>query len=90
MAYENNINNSWYPWLNKQYKEIINFYNKKKFNAIIIYNQVDNSNNLLCYAISRKLICQSSNYYKSCNICSSCVLMINNNYPYYYKLHYLA
>ncbi|MCV2528381.1 MAG: hypothetical protein N4P89_00835 [Candidatus Lightella neohaematopini] len=89
MAYENNINNYiWYPWLNEQYKEIINFYNKKKFNAIIIYNQVDNSNNLLCYAISRKLICQSNNYYKSCNICSNCILMANNNYPYYYKLHY--
>ncbi|MCV2518477.1 MAG: hypothetical protein N4P94_00260 [Candidatus Lightella neohaematopini] len=92
MAYENNVNNfMWYPWLNNQYKKIINFYNKNKYNAIIIYNSInDNSNNLLCYAISRRLICQNSNCYKSCNICNNCILMSNNNYPYYYKLHYLT
>ncbi|MCV2526043.1 MAG: hypothetical protein N4P91_00845 [Candidatus Lightella neohaematopini] len=92
MAYENNVSNfTWYPWLNNQYKKIINFYNKNKHNAIIIYNSInDNSNNLLCYAVSRRLICQNSNYYKSCNTCSNCILMSNNNYPYYYKLNYLT
>ncbi|MCV2525277.1 MAG: hypothetical protein N4P87_01540 [Candidatus Lightella neohaematopini] len=92
MAYENNVSNfTWYPWLNNQYKKIINFYNKNKYSAIIIYNSInDNSNNLLCYAVSRRLICQNSNYYKSCNTCNNCILMSNNNYPYYYKLNYLT
>ncbi|MCV2524829.1 MAG: hypothetical protein N4P93_01230, partial [Candidatus Lightella neohaematopini] len=92
MAYENNVNNFvWYPWLNNQYKKIINFYNKNKYSAIILCNSNnDNSNNLLCYAVSRRLICQNSNYYKSCNTCNNCMLMSNNNYPYYYKLHYLT
>ncbi|MCV2500007.1 MAG: hypothetical protein N4Q02_01425 [Candidatus Lightella neohaematopini] len=92
MAYENNVNNlTWYPWLNNQYKKIINFYNKNKCSTIIVYNSInDNSNNLLCYAVSRRLICQNSNYYKFCNTCNNCILMSNNNYPYYYKLHYLT
>ncbi|MCV2508671.1 MAG: hypothetical protein N4P92_01915 [Candidatus Lightella neohaematopini] len=92
MAYENNVNNfMWYPWLNNQYKKIINFYNKNRYSTIIVYNSInDNSNNLLCYAVSRRLICQNSNCYKSCNVCNNCILMSNNNYPYYYKLHHLT
>ena len=82
---ENTI--KWYPWLNYQYRNIINSYQQERgHHALLIHSPRGNGVFSMFYALSRWLICNKPKGIKSCGQCYSCKLMKANNHPDYY--HY--
>ncbi|MGK2897016.1 MAG: DNA polymerase III subunit delta' C-terminal domain-containing protein [Candidatus Makana argininalis] len=79
----------WYFWLNKYYRNIINFYKKEFYNhSLIIHSNFTNGKKSLCYAVIRWLMCHKPYKKRICGYCQGCNLMLSNNHPDYYKLDF--
>ncbi|WP_343192438.1 DNA polymerase III subunit delta' C-terminal domain-containing protein [Buchnera aphidicola (Taiwanaphis decaspermi)] len=79
------INN--YPWLNEIYKNVIRQYKKNILHhAILIESFYKVKKKKLILEITKWLLCKKKKYYKSCNICANCKLVMSNNYPDLYLI----
>lgn len=82
-----NMHITWYPWLNKSYKNIIYNYQTKKLHHAIIIESYNIKNSIkLIQAISQWILCENKNNIHSCGKCKGCILFLANNHPDLYKL----
>ncbi|UDG80812.1 DNA polymerase III subunit delta' [Candidatus Hartigia pinicola] len=78
---------NWYPWLNQTYRQLIMSYQKNAgHHALLLHSPSGNGKSILCYGLSRWLICQNTNDFQSCGVCHSCRLMLAGTHPDYHIL----
>ncbi|WP_343128039.1 DNA polymerase III subunit delta' C-terminal domain-containing protein [Buchnera aphidicola (Takecallis taiwana)] len=82
------MQNTWYPWLNKTYKNIIqNYQNGKLHHTILIESYSINNTYKIIWAIIRWILCHKKHGIKNCGKCIGCTLIKNNIHPDCYIIH---
>jgi len=77
----------WYPWLRPHFEQLVNSYQSGRgHHALLIQSLPGMGDEALIYAITRFLMCQQPQGYKSCGQCRSCQLMQAETHPDYYAL----
>ncbi|WP_075431977.1 hypothetical protein [Buchnera aphidicola] len=75
-----------YPWLKKQYKNIVMKYINKKLHPIILIHAYPGMGvSQLIYKVSQWLLCLKKNKLHSCNQCTSCIFIKKRNHPDLYQ-----
>lgn len=78
---------NWYPWLNKHYQKIIELHHIGQAHHALLIQAIDGmGDDSLVWGISRWLMCQQHEGFKSCGRCHGCQLMLTHNHPDWYRL----
>ena len=75
-----------YPWLKKQYLNIVKKYINKKLHPIILLHAYPGMGvSRLTYKASQWLLCLKKNQLHACKKCTSCILFKKRNHPDFYQ-----
>jgi len=77
----------WYPWLNQPYRQLVSQHQAGRgHHALLLQSLPGMGDASLVWGLSRWLMCQRRDGFKSCGACHACQLMLAHTHPDWYQL----
>lgn len=75
-----------YPWQIDDYTNLVNAYNNRKFQTLLIYGAANSAPEEIVHKFIDYLLCVSPNGVEACGKCASCIIRHDSDHPDFYLL----
>lgn len=75
-----------YPWQIDDYTNLVNAYNNRKFQTLLIYGAANSAPEEIVHKFIDYLLCVSPNGIEACGKCASCIIRHDSDHPDFYLL----